>query len=599
MELFNEMVLNINGTEIISSKLVGYTMGVPYLMEPLNIAKLIKNENVIYKVHKEVQVLIEMNEMIHDFIETNNSVYFITRKGLYRYENGIEIIATGNMTEFRGELVHCEDGNVYDLGGNIIDNVEMVSVVAKVESSDDIAKSILNDFGSLHDDIKAGIQKILFAEYHKKEWIDIEQFYPTNSQLIELTQMKYDPNKASLLLLDIQSTRIGSKKIKRLEAIKEMEDLKALKPRRDYIETSTPRDQMGVLNHIERYTSSKLLYYEIHQILESPKNSLMMSLLSMDIEHFHTFATLNQCPLREYVLIDHEVKSLAVQLEESREDLKRVKAEFKKKTIENQDYLDLQKAKYNQIKLVYSDRVKYKEQVLYDLNCVYEKYMNDIPQWTMSLVGYSNEIVNTDAVVHGKRFYLLSQKAYREMCDLLQNQKTKHENTRSQKFNLQREYNVKQSNKKFVETEVVKLKNQIANELFNKFARPVTLEEAENLILQHKEVPFETLPSVDPRLMQLDKEIESLQHEAELMMIEESKINLEIYELNKLYINGLAPSVEPRSAVTLDQSIQEHLKINSELKRENQELTDDIIDLRKYPSKSTHYTHKWQNEDDE
>ena len=601
MELFNETLLDIDGVQITSRKLVGYTMGVPYLMEPLKIAKLVKNENILYRVFEKVEVLIEMVEMIHDFIERGSIIYLITCKGLYKYENlKLQLLVADYMVEFINDTVISDCGSVYDIDGKCVLQGNQVYIeshkIANLELSTDL---ILDEFEKYPLEIKLGIRELLFKEYHVKEWIDIEEFYPKDKQRVELTQMKFDPNKLTLANLNIQSSRIYDKQVKRGEALREIDKLKGLKPRREHSESQNEkREQMGVLNHIERYSTSKTLYHDIFKLVETPKLKLITTLLSMDIDHFHTFATLNKASLQEYVLVDHEVKALAIQLEESREDLKRVKAEFKKKTIENQDYLDQQKRRYNLIKSVYSDRVKYKEQVLGDLNVLYEAYMNDIPQWTMSLIGFANEIVNTESNVENKRFYILSQKLYKEMLDLLQNQKTKHEDTRSQKFLLQREFNVKQSGKKVIENDIVQLKKDIKSEILNKFGKEITLEEAERVVLDFIETPIPVALPVDPKLAKLDRELARLQEDDEKMLMEETKLNYEIHSMNTSYLNSMkSVPAAMKDHKSLDIEIDEYVKLNNQISMTIKELEIDTEILTLYPSKANHYRCKWeQNE---
>ena len=597
MELFNEKIIEIDGIQIISRKLVGYTMGVPYLMEPLLIAKLVKNENIIYKVHKEVEIYLEMKEMIHDFIEKDGGIYLITKLGLYFKDDsgGLRLIVADYMTAFDKDTVKSESGNIYDLLGQVIGTLPVVNnEIAPLNTTEDIIDGIIQEFNSLPNDIKLGISEIFFNEYHQKNWIDVEDFYPKEEQKIELSQMKFDPNKVVDKLDSVQNNRIADKQVKRIEALKEMDSLKGLKPRRGQFESNREqREPTGVLNHIERYTSSKTLYNELFKSFVSSKNKLMMSLLGMDIDHFHTFATLNQKPLKEYILIDHEVRLLAVKLEEAREDLKRVKSELKKKTMENQGYLDEKKKEYNQIKLVYSDRVKYKEQVLDDLNEVYEKYMNDIPQFSMSLIGYSNEIINVDDNVLKKRFYLLSQKIYKDMCDLLQNQKIKHENTSAQKFHLLREYNVKQSNKQILERNIVQLKNDIKAELSQKFGRAISLEEAEKLMLSAKEAPLITAIAVDPKAIQMEKELlESKQKEQQLLLVQ-TQLNMDIEKLNSEYLSSIQPVIEQKVGKKLELDIEGYTELNKTAKSINIELANDINELKKYPSKAFYFKNKW------
>eukprot|EP00834_Sanchytrium_tribonematis_P000360 NODE_7_length_67686_cov_1.621421.p6 type:complete len:602 gc:universal NODE_7_length_67686_cov_1.621421:44836-46641(+) len=600
MELFNEIKLNIEGVEVIQKKLVGYSMGVPCLMEPLLVAQYIKNENIIYKVQDSVEPFIERKEIIHDFIQIDRTFYFITELGLYKYLDGeTTTIVEGNFRELQPEFALDIDKNKYDLQGTLLQKGTPKVYRNYKTVKDTSSNELYEEFLQLPQNIKELVQEFLHKEQSVKKWLDLSEFNPTESQKAEMSQMDYTVKKNSQIELNAQTSRIKEKQNQRFEALKEINTLKKQKPKRDHLQRNEKRQQLGVLDHIERYKGNKDLYFEIARQMESPKNQLILSLLAMDIDHFHTFANLNKSILKEYITIDFEVKVIAQHLEEAREDLKRVKAELRKKTEDNQDYLEQQKQIYNQIKAAYSDQIKIKEKVLQELNQQYEKYMNDIPLWSMNCLAWSDEIFSNNNEIGRKQFFIISQEEYLNMCNLLENQKVKHEDTRAQKFKLHRQFNVKQSDKQVVEKNIVQLKSDIANELYYKFGRELSLEEAENLIMSHKDEPVAPPEKMDPQILVVQNEIEKTRKEYNHLLLEQSELADEVFALNSKYISKIdvePPTKYPTKSEVVSDIISAQQR-NHDLEKNLNEILIDIEDLKVYPSRSKYYFDKWAPHD--
>ena len=600
MELFNDIHFEIDGITITSKKLAGYAMGKPYLLEPLLKVQYIKDDRILYKVKETVDVFIELKDSIHDFIVLTNEIVYCTKLGLYRCtleDKEITLIQSGLFIELNQDKAICLDGSAYTLNGDIIREGIKPITTCKQAIVDTDFDLILKDFDSSSLEVKELVRQKLEIERSNKHWINIADLYPPKIQQVELGELKYSGIKSSIQLLNLQNNRIKEKQEKRLAALKEINNLKDMKPRRDHFGTKQKqKTHLGILDHMERYTTGKLLYTHLIDMPTSPTFTLILSMLGMDIDHFHTFAFLNLEYLKDYLSIEQEVKQLIVHLEEAREDLKRIKTEIKRKTTDKQDQLDISKEKYNQIKSVYSDRVKYKEHLLSELNKLYEQFMNDISHWNMSLIGSSSQIFNSDSSTKGN-FYILPDKLYKEMSELLQNQKIKHEDTRNQKFQLQRLHNVKQSEKQVIEKNIVSLKSSIKEELFNKFGKELTLKQAEEAITSsesHEQIPK---TAINPELSTIESLIQKETDNYKELLIKQTELNADIHQLNQSYMkSSIVHEVERKPLIDFENEIlvlkQHHKTLTDSLK----ETEQDIKLLKLYPSKAGVLYMKWVDE---